>query len=541
MKVQLPRRRLIPRWRRVATTLELPEGTPAASRKSGSPIAGDTQELEVAISEWRSNPTLGHLGDILAHSVADDLKDEVKKVAAEVRAKGLPTTFAQEEIIKRLLSDEESSQVVPTSGCEVCNPHVRQQTRELRSILRLNPANPLALLDLAQFQLASGNVKDAERSLLTANHLSHNNRLVLRTLARFYVHSGSPDKAHSLLVRSARTRTDPWLMAGEIAVSQAAGIPSRFASVGSKIALQTGNSRKEVTELAGAVGGLELANGRWKRARELFRVALLSPNDNVIAQAITDQKDLMLNIDTLTQRRAASRAVEARALLAWQAMDAEAAEAAAFKWHAEEPFSSRPLHVLTALSAVASKYENLVGLARRGLVANPDDAVLMANLAYGLASLDRLPEARSAIQKARSLDPKAVGAQVTATSGLIALKELRFEMADALYGDAIDQFRAAKRDDMVAACYAYYARAACHAGHPRATDILDSAVRSYLEAPSVDAALVLRSIGRDVKEPKPDENMRRLSQWIYNERTNTLTLEQKVTNPGAPALRIKSE
>lgn len=535
MKVQLSKRRLIPRWRRVASTLALPEGKSLSREPGAHSLSVEHSDLERAVIEWKEAPTAGHLGDVLAFSIAEDCLDQVREVARDARRRRVATQ-AQESLIQSLLDEEQTTEVDLSGNYSLCNPFVREQVRESRALLRVNPANPLVLLDFAQLQAAAGKTRHAERSLLSALTLSPNNRLVLRTLARFYVHSGRADRAHALLARHPLTEFDPWLMAGEIALSQAAEVGSKFAKIGAKIARQKRRTYINYTELAGAVGGLELAGGNWKRARELFRVALLSPNDNVIAQAITDQHKLLLDLSAPEQKRVALGASEARALLSWRSLDVISAETDALRWFAEEPFSSRPLQFLTALCGIQGQYQRLVSLARRGLIADSKDVVLLANLSYGLASLGRLEEAERIAAKAAWLDYRRVGPQTIATRGLAAMKRSDFDLADRLYAEAISEFDLQGRADMVSICYAYLARAALEADHPKAAEILKHALEAYERAPSIDGALILEQLHTVVDRPQLEEPTRRLAQWIYDKKTNTLVRKEGVTEPGAPTI-----
>lgn len=541
MSTLLPARRLIPRWRRVAATLALPEGQADTGAPSISAIRCDQDELIRAIDEWKAEPTAGHLGHVLAFSIAGDCLEAVRTVAADAIRRGNVATPPQKQLIASMLhDDEEDDRRACDYDYSICNPHVRERVREVRALLRINPSNPLVLLDFAQFQVSSGKFKHAERSLLSALHLSPNNRLIVRTLARYYVHLGKPEQGHLLLARHARTPKDPWLMAGEIAIAQVAGVGSIFAKRAFKAVREKRKNYSQITELAGAVAGLEMASGNWRIARELFGVALLNPNDNVVAQAITDRNLLALNLAGPEQEKVVLAAAEARTLISWLSLESDEAESHAMKWHAEEPFSSRPLQFLTALCAVKGQYESAAALARRGLISDPSDAVLTANLSYALACLGRLEEAEKMAAVAQSLDHARVSPQTTATLGLVAMKRGFFDLSDQLYAKALSQFELAKRKDMIAICYAYYARAAVELDHPEAHDIVAKAAATYKEAPTVDSALILRRLKLELEAPTNEEPTRRLSQWFYEAQSNSMIRRTGLTKPGAPPVVFTS-
>ena len=67
MKSALPRRRLIPRWRPISETLQTSEIESTAKQPSEH-LAFDHGLFEDSVSAWRANPTVGHLGDVIAFS-----------------------------------------------------------------------------------------------------------------------------------------------------------------------------------------------------------------------------------------------------------------------------------------------------------------------------------------------------------------------------------------------------------------------------------------------------------------------------------------
>jgi len=536
MTSSLPTRRLIPRWRRTASTLDLAEAS-FSIRSTSHSFELDAENLAQSIFEWRKNPTTGHLGDVLAFSIDPRLRDQISAVAHEAVQRNSSITPAQQVIISSVLGEREAE--LSSQSFEICNPTTQREMAVLRQTLRVNPANPLILLDMAQFQLSAGNPRKAERSLRAALSLSPNSRIAIRTLARFYVHARRADEAHLLVQRHARTPGDPWLMASEIALADIAGMPPRFAAKGQRLIHEKGARYADLSELAGAIGGIELANGNLRRARDLFRVALRSPNDNVIAQAVTDQKLLAIDLNQPEQRRVALSASEAQTLLAWEALNTDQAEQHALSWHGEEPFSSRPLQFLTTLYAVQKKYSQGINLAQRGLIADPRDATLLANLAYLLASSGELHLAESYLHRLTRTASAYIDPVVLATTGLIAMKRGEYEVGDQLYLEAASKFRARGDGKMESNCYAYYARSAFETSHAKRDQILKMALATYGKARAADAAVILRQLDQDVGPAEQSEPARRLSQWIFDEKSNTLTQRHGVTNAGAPPLVIK--
>ena len=76
MKANLPPRRLIPRWRRTKSVLNMPEATFSSSDAKKN-LALDPTRLDHAIMDWNLAPTTGILGDILSFSIDSSLRNKV--------------------------------------------------------------------------------------------------------------------------------------------------------------------------------------------------------------------------------------------------------------------------------------------------------------------------------------------------------------------------------------------------------------------------------------------------------------------------------
>lgn len=544
MKANLPPRRLIPRWRRTKSVLHMPEATFSNSNVKHD-FAFDPDHFDQALELWRSTPTTGVLGDVLSYSVDPALRTRIVDwLRRDISTKRVATA-TQADFIEQLAGDDleteaASKAFIPREDFSICNPAIRREVSTLRQVLRANPANPLALLDVAQFQLANGHTKQAERSVLTALSLSPNNRIALRTLARLYVHKREFDKAHSLISRHSRTKTDPWLMATEIALAEVAGTGSKFAKDGSRFAREKKASNAHLSELAGALGSSELQFGNVKRAREMFRLALLAPNDNVVAQAVTEQKMLGIELSGPVQQQAVMSAHEAQTLLGWNALDQLGAERHALIWHDEEPFSSRPLQFLTTLYAAQRDYASAMMLARRGLVADPTEPSLLSNLAYVSACSGNLDEAEKILTKLLALKLPNYTGVILATAGLMQMKEGFWAQGDEFYEAAMRKFRERREFVQEALCSAYFARSAADTNHPRRDEILRRAQANYSDYPSPDAAIVLSHFDISVQPEAQTNSSRRLSQWVFDSKTESLIQIHGVTEPGAPALIVRN-
>ena len=78
-------------------------------------------------------------------------------------------------------------------------------------------------------------------------------------------------------------------------------------------------------------------------------------------------------------------------------------------------------------------------------------------------------------------------------------------------------------------------------GHPRA-DAITRVAKEAIEAhPSVDSYMLLKiRSSPDIAGVKPPaQSKRRLSQWVYDTESNTLTEKIGITAPGAPIIIIE--
>src|SRR5476649_1503463 len=149
MKI-LPRRRLIPKWRPVAATLNTAEATSTA-RKTTVPAAENPEELRLAIAQWRASKSPGLLGEILSFSVDSELLEQVIAVGYEALHVGAAVTPVQNLLIHDLgkaQGGERGYAAVPLGQVEVAFPF-QEPIQRLRSLLRYAPDNALALLDYA--------------------------------------------------------------------------------------------------------------------------------------------------------------------------------------------------------------------------------------------------------------------------------------------------------------------------------------------------------------------------------------------------------
>jgi len=541
MNLILPQRRLIPRWRPVAATLATTEALSTSSRVPEE-FSGSPDELDKAILLWRETKAPGMLGEVLSFSVHQNLLQKVIEIGHEATQSGAPVTFVQSMLILGFRDIENANTqlgayAVPS---DESNPF-QAPIRRLRALLRSAPDNVLALLDFAQLQVAVGKTKTAERALRTALNLAPNNRVVLRTVARFFMHCRENNQAHRLLQQHARTSSDPWLMASEIALASAAGVSPSFLSKGKRLLLELPKyGPAHFTELAGAIAIEEMNSGSMKRAREAQRKALLAPNDNVIAQAINYEQEFGIHLKSLPVIRALKASHEALALQALSNYRPDDMSLHSQSWHAEEPFSSRPIQLVATTYIFKGEFKKAERWNSAGLVADPEDFGLLVGMAYTKAQLGLINEAESVMRKLRHQDFKRADPYCMATEGLIAYQQERFDDGDSLYDKAVTIFNQRKHEKTGAFCRLNQTLVAMDYEHPRSEEIMKVAKLAVETYPSPDSAMLLqiRSSIKVTDVPVEAKEKRRLSQWVYDPATNSLFAKVGVTSVGAQPLII---
>jgi len=546
MKSTLPIRRLIPKWRPVATTINEPE---AGSHKAppNKVIRGDEAELERAIAQWRVERTPGFLGDVLAFSVHRALIPKILDVGAEARKLNAVMTTVQSSLINELNRTDGDGNLLPASALDMSiETHPFQQSiRRLRALLRSRPDNSLALLDMAQLQSAMGKSKAAERSIQTALSLAPNNRTVIRTAARYWVHTGNAELAHQMLRGHQRTPGDPWLMASEIAIADLIGAPSSFLSKGRRFLIDNKSfSNSHLTELSGAIAAEELKSGSIKKARHAQRIALLAPNDNMIAQAVENRQLFNIALEGAQVESALANSHEAQVLKAWLERKPDLAELHAKAWHGEEPFSSRPIQLLSTLYLFQGEYKQSEQWLAAGLVADPLDRGLQINLAFLKARAGQGGQMLAILRRLRTQHPKESEGYARAIEGLFEYAQGHFDVGDHMYGDAVRYFEQSKRLDLASYCRLFQALYALEFNHPQAQEIVKLAQSALKISSTPDSSLLIDIRSKPEFQSKlsnDDQGMRRMTQLVFDPVKNTLMIKDGLTAVGAKAVVIKGK
>lgn len=262
------------------------------------------------------------------------------------------------------------------------------QVRELRELLRAFPQSPLLHLDIARHFVTLGCRDKAARAVAAALTLAPHNRVVLRSAARFYSFVGEKDRAYALIRNAARTQADPWLIAAEIALSQEVNRPPLHWSKGRDFLERASVAPIHLSELATAVGTIELMSGNRKKARKLFAQGLRGPTANSLAQA--RWAELRMGMELVTAEPIAPQVVdhafEARTLQAFNTGDMATALQAARNWFHVEPFSPLAASAVAHIGGLMDDYKTVMEHAELCRHVHPNDVSLRNNYLYAWIS-----------------------------------------------------------------------------------------------------------------------------------------------------------
>jgi tetratricopeptide (TPR) repeat protein len=425
------KRDVVPRWRPMARVLAAGElsmpNEPAKAANLNLP-----KELKERLEAWRRNNDVITAAELVETAIVEGMESEAERAARTLIAEGSPATP---------LVQKQASTLLGRLGVDA--PKVPQGVNigKLRQHVYRFPDDAFSWADLALGFVTIGKKDSAQRAMTVALHLAPFDRHILRSAARMYLHLGDPEHAHDLLKNNAATKQDPWLVAGEIALSSAADRKPSLLKIGNAM-LENGDFQPlHVSELASAVGTVHLREGN-RKARKLFGRSLLDPTGNSLAQAEWANPHLGGEIVSPRQIEHVPDSGEARAFHAYWAGDFDLMLAACEHWVTEEPFSSRPYIVGSMAAIINDNIQLGWKFARNGLGVEPESTVLQNHLAYALIANKEYLEAAQILRQTMSKHPDDYSAGfLLATTGMLALREGDIETGISRYQSAMSLFK----------------------------------------------------------------------------------------------------
>lgn len=385
------KRRILPRWRSSQRASNSSEFT---SQKGARAIKfSGADHLQEVTHAFRRAPTVGTAAEVLSASILAGQTAQSDAAAKFVLQHPALAPLALLKLANSIADTGQTHMEASTVGSNT--------VAQTRVLLRIAPANPMLWSDMARHFASQGDKKRAMRCMQTAQQLAPDHRWFLRTMARFLVHQEDPVAAHKLLAAHPRTRTDPWLMAAEIACAQVAGRAPKHWNKANDVLRFDSAPPNHISELATAVAMLELESGKRKRARKLVQKGLLVPTENTLAQVLWAQENRHLgeDVNLSAMVRSASDAYEAGFQLNLIQGDVVLALAAATTWKDDEPFAARPRSEIAYIASVLDDHELTIQMAKEviQLDGHTDDNLEM-NRVFAVLSSGRLTAAQDSVE-----------------------------------------------------------------------------------------------------------------------------------------------
>ena len=244
-------RRILPRWR---DSNKVSKNADFVALKPLRRVTVNVEEqFRQQADEFSRSPMIGSAAEVISTALISGKQDAAAEAASFIldHRDEAPNTLL---LLARSVTGEPD-----VFKIQLDTPG--KQISKTRQLLRINQDNPVLWSDMARHFASNGDKKQAFRCMKTAQSLAPNHRWILRTVARFLVHHGDANAAHKMLVNHARTRTDPWLIAAELACAQVAGRPPKFWRQATDILRWNTVAPIHLSELATAVAMMELEAG----------------------------------------------------------------------------------------------------------------------------------------------------------------------------------------------------------------------------------------------------------------------------------------
>ncbi len=487
-------RLLVPRWRTFSRTQA--SGELASHRKVGRRGDADVSATADRIARWRESPGLLTAAEVVEAALSDAREDAAVGAARAILRDHLTAAPMLRNQAVALLrragfEDEAAEYEIPLGP---------GSAREWRASLRVYPHDAIGWTELAFHQVIRGHPDAALRSMSVALGLAPHNRHVVRSAARLFLHRNERDRAHDLVLRNPASRSDPWLVAAEIALAGAADRSPRFLKIGEGFMGAGDHSTFDLSELAGAIGTVHVLDGHRKGARKMFVRSMEDPTANALAQGEWASGKIGGELVSDERIERVPEAFEAMAFHRYREFRFAEIPDICEDWARVECFSVRPYEFGSAAAAHALDFRRAADLARKGLERRPNGSVLLNALAFSLGSMGDVEGAQAALKRLAPEKLDERGRHVrTANVGLCAFRAGQVVDGIAAYRVAIEGLARMKAPAESAAARAYLAREAALAGLPDAAKLLHDAEKALKPFKNSEAHLILRRLrGEDV-------------------------------------------
>jgi hypothetical protein len=428
-------RQVIPRWRDLLATAKHGEFGERRRREPTAPDDRSIEALSERLHDFQRHHTMSFAADLLTASVVLGPTPETKRAAELIVATPNAPAMVRDTAAWVIHGGDRGDTHPSERKTEKYED--RDQIRRLRRGLHANPRNALRWAELSRHYINEGHERQATTAMRIAVNMAPFDRYILRSAVRLWTHLADPEQAARTLVHArSLVITDPWLLASEIATAATTKRPSRNIKRGREMIEASTHSSFALSELASALATIEMQAGAAKRARRLFRSALIDPNENSVAQAEWASGRLAGDIGLRHEQRELS--AEARARRFADDDENDTALDATWDWLNDQPFSTEPASFGSYRASMCGYFEAGIKFARAGLIPNPSNALLLNNLAFSQANTGALRDACETLAKVRADEEGWMRPTLTATRGFVAFRSGEVEKGRNLYRQAIE-------------------------------------------------------------------------------------------------------
>ena len=483
-------RQILPRWRSFEETRRLGE---LNSLYPVRKIEEGRDPLISKIYDWNTHNTVGHAADLVGAAIAVGQGDKAVQAARFLLRDKDDISPWLRELAERVLSVE-SPHVSAGQGA------LENYMRTYRRALREDPRDPVMCVDMSRVCASLGLRNKAKKYMEIALAMEPSNRFVLRSACRLWAHLREIDRAHDTIVKSDRTRHDPWLLAAETATSGALRRPPKFVRAARNVLKDYRYSPNHVSELAAGLATVELDSGNLKESRRLFRRSLEQPTENSVAQvAWASRRDPSIEVED--RHLNMPNTFEAMSWTCFLKGNWGQVVEQCHGWQSDQSFSSRPMILGSYVSAVALEdYSQSAQFARDGLDVDPDDFVLLNNLAFARINLQELDAAkRSVAMMKKVMDSNSERAIWLATSGLLALRTGEVDAGRRYYLDALEIARKEDSDLLRASALSFFAAEAWSARMDDSQTLVAQALKLLKRQDDPNSRLLERMLHRKAR------------------------------------------
>ncbi|MFX1532803.1 MAG: tetratricopeptide repeat protein [Promethearchaeota archaeon] len=434
-------RRVIPNWRSFSRTLKLGE------LRYPKIISESKDKTNLSIKDyligWEGSKSVSVAGDLISAAFVNGFtyNERVKEAAKYILKNKKKATDSLVSIVQIIL---ESTSKNPKNNFFIkklkkFNPadcHI--EIKKYKKLINNFPYNPIAYVDLSRLYSVLGLEKKSIKNMKIALHLAPENRFVLRAAARLFSHFRQFEYIHDLIRKSEIVKIDPWITSTEIALATILDKRSKLIKTGLSMINSNNYAWNSLTELASSVGTLEFLNGNRKKAKKYLKIAIISPNDNSLAQIEwINNTDLLLDINPSDYD--INNNYEALALYKYFNRDYKTAFDQCKEWFCDLPFSKRPVLLGSHIAYLLDKPSDEIEFLQKGFYSNPHDAQIINNLAYSLSIENRINDAEKYMDQINDISEISTNTKIclTATQGLIFFRKGQISKGIELYERAI--------------------------------------------------------------------------------------------------------